>query len=180
MRRLITAVFLTLLLCFTPLAGCKRRRPRVETIEESANSAPPGVASTISMGDPRSSAQLVKGFHAIEQNAWRWTTGSFSVMIQPPPGPPQGVNLVVSFGLPEPVIEKLKSITLSATFNGTPLPAETFSTPGDHIYSKPVPAPALAASPARADFTLDKFLPAGMMDQRELGVVVKSIGLERK
>jgi len=179
MRRLIPALLLSIV-CIGALGGCKRRHPRVETIEESPGGPSTAVASTINMGDPRSSTQLVKGFHSIEQNAWRWTAGSFSVMLQPPPGAPQSVNLVVSFGLPEPVIDKLKSVTLSATYNGAALPSETFSTPGDHVYLKPVPASAMTTNVARADFTLDKFLPAGAVDQRELGIVVKSISLESK
>jgi hypothetical protein len=43
-----------------------------------------------------------------------------------------------------------------------------------------VPASALSSDAVSAEFALDKFLPPGTVDQRELGVVVTSIGFEAK
>lgn len=171
---------LTLLLCLCALLvpACKRReKARVETVEESSS----GPASTVSMADPKRTSQLVKGFYDIEQNAWRWTMGKFSVTLRPPAGSAQkGAMLVVHFAVPGSVTERLKQVTLSATVNGTALPPETYSKDGEQIYRKDVPASALSGDAVTVDFSLDKFLPAGTVDQRELGVVVTSIGLETK
>jgi hypothetical protein len=60
------------------------------------------------------------------------------------------------------------------------LPAETYTRPGDHIYRQDVPPSALSAAVATVDFSLDKSLPAGTLDQRELGIVVESVGFEAK
>ena len=56
----------------------------------------------------------------------------------------------------------------------------TYTTAGDHTYSKDVPASALNTDAVTVDFALDKFLPPGTVDQRELGIVVTSIGFESK
>lgn len=174
MRKLIVLLCFTLVL----IPACKRReRAKVQTIEETGSS----LASTISMADPKQSAQLLKGFHDVEQNAWRWTMGKFSVVLSPPPASAQrGASLVVHFAVPASVTERLKAVSLSANVNGTALAPETYSKDGEQIYQRDVPAAALKGDSARVDFSLDKFLPAGAVDQRELGIVVTSIGLEAK
>ena len=42
--------------------------------------------STVHAADPKSSIQLIKGFHGVEQNSWRWTMGRFAVTLKPPIG----------------------------------------------------------------------------------------------
>lgn len=159
-------------------AGCKRhKKPKVETVEEAA----PAMASMVNVADPRTSTQLLKGFYDIEQNAWRWTMKKFSVTLRPPLNAPQhGASLVVKFAIPDAVMSRLKSMTLSATVNGASIAPETYTTAGDHTYSKDVPASALNTDAVTADFTLDKALPSGTVDERELGIVVTSIGFEAK
>ncbi len=158
--------------------GCKRqKKARVETIEESG----PQLTSVINMADPHQSVQLLKGFYDIEQNAWRWTMGKFSVTLRPPLSAPQkGATLQVKFAVPDPVIARLKSFTLTANVNGTAVPGETFSKAGEHTYSKDVPASAFGPDAITVEFALDKFLAPGTVDQRELGIVVSSIGFEPK
>ena len=176
MRRLIGVLCLCALGFAFP--ACKRReKARVQTVEETSI----GLASTVSMADPKQAAQLAKGFYDIEQNAWRWTMGHFSVVLRPPAGAAQkGATLVVHFAVPGSITERLKQVALSATVNGTALPAETYSKEGEQVYAKDVPASALAGDAVTVNFSLDKFVPAGTIDQRELGIVVTSIGLEAK
>lgn len=170
MRRLILAAALA-----ASLACNRNKKVNVEVVEEQST----GLASVVHVADPKASIQLVKGFHEIEQNAWRWTMGKFAVTLAPPQGGAQkGANLVLKFSIPEPVADKLKSITLSANVNGTPVAAETFDKSGEHVYSKPVPAAALGGDAVGVEFALDKFFPPGQIDQRELGVVVSTIGFE--
>src|SRR3954470_7412215 len=129
MRRLIKTALpvscLAVALAFGS-TGCKRqRKPRVETVEESA----PGLAAVVNMADPRASAQLLKGFYDVEQNAWRWTMGKFSVTLRPPLNAAQhGATLVVKFAIPDAVLSRTKSMTLSATVNGAQIPGETYTT----------------------------------------------------
>src|SRR5438874_696322 len=159
-------------------AGCKRaKKTRVEATDEVGAV----MESVVNVADPRASAQLLKGFHGVEGNAWRWTMGKFSVTLRSPLNASQkGATLVVKLSIPEPVIKNVKSTTLTANVNGAPIPGETYSKPGDYVYSKDVPASALGADAVSVEFALDKFIPPGAVDQRELGIVVSSIGFEAK
>jgi hypothetical protein len=156
------------------LAGCSRSEP-----EAPAPAAEPAssLASVIQVANPQSASQLVKGFHAVEQNAWRWTEKHFSVALKPPaPGKP--ATLQLKFSLPEVLLKKLQSITLTATVGGVALPSESYTQPGAHVYAQSVPANALAGESVQVDFTLDKALGPDENDRRELGVVVSAVGLE--
>jgi hypothetical protein len=174
MRR-ASAVWLLILAC-APVA-CKRQRPTVQTIEEEG----PALATVVRMADPHAAGQLLSGFYPIEQNAWRWTAGHFSVLLHTPRGAAQnGATLHLTFSVPEGVIAKLRSISLSASVNGTPLGAESYTKSGQFTYSRDVPARAMHGGSAKVDFALDKALPPTPSDQRELGVVAASVGFEAK
>ncbi len=150
----------------------------VETIEEPAVSE---LAPMVHAADPKAAFQFVKGFHEIEQNAWRWTMREFAVTLRPPAqAAEKGAVLRLKLTVPEPVIARLKMITLTARAGGTALAAESYSKPGDYVYTREVPASALAGDAVSVEFSLDKALPPGEVDQRELGVVVTSVGLELK
>jgi hypothetical protein len=175
MRRLTLAVAALLAALAAP--ACKRPTPRVDTIEDENLPA----LSFVRAADWNARAQLLSGFHQIEEGGWRWTTGKFSVILAPPPGAAQkGARLVLDFSVPEVVIARRKSVTLSAAVEGHPLAPETCPNPGQYTYSRDVPAVVLGASAVKIDFALDKFLAAGEIERRELGVVVRSVALEPK
>jgi hypothetical protein len=71
-------------------------------------------------------------------------------------------------------------MSLSASVNGTPLSPESYTLPGEFTYSRDVPANLLAGESAKVDFSLDKTMPPSGSDQRELGVVVSTVGLAPK
>jgi hypothetical protein len=173
MRRL---AFLAIVLA-TAMSCGRREGVEVQATEEGTAA----LASVIHVADPKTTSQLVKGFHVVEQNAWRWTMGNFVVVLRPPLGAAQkGATLNVRLSVPHPVIDRLKAVKLTATVGGSTLPAETYSTPGEHVFSREVPAAALASDAVTVEFTLDKFLASGTVDQRELGIVVSTIGLDPK
>lgn len=161
------------------LMGCRAPESApVETIEEPAV---PELAPMVHAADPKGAFQLVRGFHEIEQNAWRWTMREFVVTLRPPAqAAEKGAVLRLKFTVPEPVIAKLKAITLAARVGGASLVPETYSKPGDYVYTRDVPASALAGDVVSVEFSLDKAIPPSPADQRELGVVVTSVGLETK
>ncbi len=135
----------------------------------------------VNAADPRAAFQLTRGFHTVEQNAWRWTTGSFAATLKPPAGAAQkGASLQLKFVVPGVVISKLKSMTLTATVNGQKLPPETYTTEGEYTFSRDVPASALQQEAVNVEFNLDKFLPASPEDQRDLGVIMTMVGFEAK
>jgi hypothetical protein len=157
--------------------ACKRANVRhVDTIEEA-----PRLASLVHMGDRTMAFQLVSGFHDVEANAWRWTMQKFSVNLRPPArSSQQGAVLELHLTVPPPTIEKLGSITLSASLGGAALAPETYSKAGEYTYRRDVPAIALGGDSARIDFQLDRAIPPGEADKRELGIVASSVALIAK
>jgi hypothetical protein len=160
------------------LAGCRsKHKVKVDATEEEA----PTLAATVHTADPRAATQLISGFYGVEDQSWRWTAGKFAVLLRPPRGSAQkGATLQLKFAVPEPVISKLKTVSLSAAINGTTLAPETYTKAGEYTYSRDVPANLLAGEAVKVDFALDKALPPGEADQRELGVVAQAIGFEPK
>jgi len=160
-RRLIAAFALLALVGASE--GCRRKKK--------INAREDGLASVVNVADPADSAQLVRGFSNVEADAWRWSTSKFSVVLRPPAGAAQnGAKLQLVFTLHDAVVNKLGPVTVNATVNGTPVGAETFSTPGDYTYSDVV----------TVEFTTDKSLAPTAQDKRELALIVKTIGLVSK
>jgi hypothetical protein len=168
---------LVLTLAFAP-AGCKRKaKVRVQTAEEEA----PRMASSVSMGDPRSASQLIAGFYTIEQNSWRWTARQFTIVLRPPFGAAEkGAALKMRLTIPDPVIAQIKTVSLTASVDGHPLPPETYAKPGQYTFTRDVAASLLTGESTRIEFQLDKTMAPANGDVRELGIVAQSIGLEPK
>jgi hypothetical protein len=133
------------------------------------------------MGDPKVEPQLVTGFYGVEAGAWRWAGKQFTVTLRPPFGASQkGGKLTVKVAVPQVTIDKLKTISLSATVGDSALPPETYTTAGEFFYVRDVPASALTGESVRVDFQLDKAMAPAPPDIRELGIIVHTIGLESK
>jgi len=170
---------LTLGLCLVSLTGCKRRDQKIAVQQTDEDSAT--LATMIFMGDAKTAPQLLKGFYNMEQGAWRWTMGQFAVALRPPrSGAVRGATLHLKFVFPEAVQSKLKSISLSAALNGNPLGAEAYTKAGELEYTRDIDRKLLVGDAVNVEFTLDKFLPAGAIEQRELGVIATSVGFEAK
>ena len=174
MRRLAAALALLVALA----AGCKKRDPiKTEPTDESGVTLKP----VIKMSDPQSAIQLLKGFHDIEQSAWRWTASQFVVALKTPPGARErGGVVVMAFAAPEPVIQKSGPITITAKAGGTELGRATYSKAGQHTFKAEAPAPMLKPEVFTVEFQTDKFLTPSGSDLRELALIVSSIGLEAK
>jgi hypothetical protein len=176
-RRRAAGAWLVLLLAFAPL-GCKRANSiHVQQTEEAA----PRLASVVHVSDPKVEAQLVSGFYGIEGNAWRWTARQFTVVLRAPSGAAErGATLELDLTVPPVVIDKLKTVSLSATADGHPLPPETYTTSGQFRYKRDIPPATLTNQSVRVEFQLDKAMPPSNGDMRELGIIVGSAGLEAK
>ena len=112
--------------------GCKSKKVRVGSTDEET----PKMQSVLNMGDPKVEPQLVTGFHGIEAAAWRWTEKQFTVALRPPFGASQkGAKLTVKLTVPPVTIEKLKSISLSATAGGSTLPPKRIPHPANILTS---------------------------------------------
>ena len=118
---------------------------------------------------------------ATEDNAWRWTSKDFSVNLRPPIGAAaQGAVLNFAFSFPQVAVDKLHSVTVSATVNRTALPPQTYSAEGQAEYKRDIASNLLSGDSVRVDFHLDKAMPPGNGDMRQLGVIARSVGLDAK
>jgi hypothetical protein len=172
MRRLTAAAGMLALLVLSQ-ADCQRQNARPASVEDDA---PP--MTVVSMGDPRGAAQLIRGFYGNENNSWRWTAKNFAVTLaRPSIGARNGARLEMSFNLLEANLQKTGAITISAKLNGAALPPETFSMAGNFTYARDISASELPGKTALAEFNVDKALPPGDGDTRELALVVTAIGL---
>jgi hypothetical protein len=177
MRKLIIVVVGLAPLLAAPM-GCQRKQPvKVEVVEEDA----PKLATVVHVADPRATVQLVKGFYELEQGSWRWTASKFAVALRPPRGAlERGVTLQLKFAIAEAVLGRVKSMTLKARSGKVDLGAETYSESGEHVYAREVPASILGGEVVLFEFEVDKFLPPGAVEQRELALIVTTVGLELK
>lgn len=176
MRRLALSVLIALLALASP--ACKRK-PKTQDQPASEQPALP-LVSVVQVNDPAASAQLVRGFHSLEANSWRWTMRKFTVALKPPPGSAQnGARLSLKFTIPEIAFKQMGPTTVTAVINGLALPPETYSKPGDYVYTRDVPASALGGDVVAVDFASDKgFSSPG--DARELALIAVSIALAPK
>ena len=171
--------FLACLLLLS-LGACRGRHSRTEVKNEEPEPGPRFV-SALKMADQAAATQLLKGFYGVEGGAWRWTAGEFHVLLRPPLAAAQkGAVLTLAFSIPDVLIQKLGAVSLSASAGTSKLKSENYSKPGAYTFSADVPAALLAGESITIDFALDKSLPAGSVDQRELGLVATAVGLESK
>ena len=176
LQRLILTIPLLLAASFA--TGCKSGEPDLtgRTEEEVASPRP---AAGIQVADPRAAPQLVAGWWDVEDHAWRWTARKFAVVLRAPIGAARrGATLRFNFTLPDVVFSHFKSLTLSASVEGTPLAPETYRRPGSAVYTREISAAILSAPSIRIDFGLDNAFSPGNGDPRQLGVIAHSLGLE--
>lgn len=157
-------------------AGCKKpvRVKADAPVEDEV-----GLKSVVAMADVAASLQLVRGFHALEDKSWRWTEGKFTATLRRPlDGDKKGASLFVKFTVPGPLLQRVPTFTLAANVNGTAIPGETYSKVGEYVYRQNVPAAALQKDAVTVEYAMDKFLAAGVVEGRELGLIVHALGLE--
>lgn len=115
------------------------------------------------LADPWLDADLDGGWHAMENDSWRWTERIFAVRLT---RTVLGRSVLhFRFTSPGPV-------RLQAIVDGAFLPQSEFPSAGEHTYAQPIPATAAQGDHLSIRFELDQALtpPA---DGRELGVQVK-------
>jgi hypothetical protein len=171
--RPLTVVGLFAILLAT--GACKRSARHV---------APAELLSVLPMDHPSAGAQLVHGFYVLEEDKWRWTSSRFGVILRPPTAQgdsaQDGARLELMLTIPDVVVRELGSVTLSATAAQSPLAPEKYTKAGDYVYARDVPASALGGASVSIEFVTDKAIPAGKIEQRELALVVTSVGLVPK
>jgi len=166
------------------LCGCPSNEPEsaIPLPEEEPEPGAVQLLSVIHVAHPQASEHLLSGFHSLEQRAWRWTEGTFAVLLEPPPPVPMHTpELEFVFSLPPVVLETAGGpITISATVDGEELEPEIYDAAGENLtYVREIPEGILDdAEPVRVEFTVDKPMPPSDRDPRELGVIAVQIGIQ--
>ncbi len=115
------------------------------------------------------------GFHSVEGGGWRWTEGAFTIVMQRPPGE---AELALEFNIAEATIERLGPLLLTASINGAPLASQEYRQAGPQRFVWRLTASG--SGDVAVHFHLSKFLKRGAVDQRELGIIVKSVGISKR
>src|SRR5581483_6559319 len=122
---------------------------------------------------PPSTFRLMRGWHNLEHEAWRWTDRVFSMEIHSAVAL-QPATLRFVFQLPDVVFTKTPALTLSARVNGSALASRIYSTPGEHEYIAQVPS--VKAGTALVEFELSHAIAPTDTDRRQLGLLVDFTG----
>ena len=114
--------------------------------------------------------RFVCGFHEVEPDGWRWTERRFSVECGPVASAAD-VALTLDIAMPESVLDAYHgAVELRLRVNGHDVGAQALNCVGEHTLDWTIrnPGPGIL----RLDFELDKAMPPGAADQRELGIIV--------
>ncbi len=172
MRRLIGTLVLVSVLTGV---SCKTRKPRNEVLVDDNEAT---VSEVVPANDSRVTSQLVRGFYELESGTWRWTMPKFAIRFLVPAGAKEkGAVLKADLVLPEVIFKSTGPIRLTATAGGKSLGEQPLAQVGDHSISYSIPAEALTTETITVEFTLDKTLPPGAVDPRELGLIFIKSGL---
>ena len=132
------AITLVALSLATGLTACKKDEAEARPLGPPPSASPaqpaagdsagassvPQLSSSVTTGNPSSAHQLVEGFFAIEDSAWRWTGKSFSVNLAVPSSAKSaGATLRFKFAIPDAAFAKYQSLTVSAQVDSTAVPA---------------------------------------------------------
>lgn len=133
------------------------------------------------MGDPAATRQLVGGFYSVEGKSWRWTARDFVISFRTPPDATRrGALVSLEFVVPDIVIQKLSTVHLAAAVRGRQIATEQFSAPGSYTFKAEIPAELCGSTDTVIDFHLDKAIPPGGGDGRELGVIATAAALRTR
>jgi hypothetical protein len=120
----------------------------------------------LEMKDPEAENHIVSGIYTLEQNEWRWTGQSATVLLKNP-GKPMAV--AAEFRL----YDKSPGRTVTLTVDGEAVVSKKYETADRYTL---ISTPAMGKSDTvSVGLTIDKsFRVSG--DQRELGLILVSIG----
>jgi hypothetical protein len=136
---------------------------------------------SVTMSNVDGTRQLAAGIYNAENNKWRWTAGDFSIVLATPHvASTHGADLVFAFYIPDAIMSRTGPVTLSAYLNQVEVGVTTYRTAGAQRFSAMIPPGLLRQSPVAIDFHLDRYVPRGVLDARELGFVAESVSLASK
>ena len=116
------------------------------------------------------------GFHEVEDGGWRWTKGIFTITLVRPDFEAEGV---LELNIAEASIARLGPLTLSVVVDGKIVGKQQYSEAGRQrlVWRMEPIAGGAGERPVTMRFELDRYFKPGEVDQRELGVIVKSMAV---
>ena len=110
------------------------------------------------------------GWHAPEDNAWRWTARSFGLEVTPPAGAAIS-EFALRFEVPAAVLEGGGRVSLSCDIEGNPAGSITCTSPESLEFRGRFPH-LLSDRPIRLDFNVESGYTPPNGEERDLGVIV--------
>ncbi|MEO7651478.1 MAG: methyltransferase domain-containing protein, partial [Bryobacteraceae bacterium] len=112
--------------------------------------------------------ELLSGWYGLEPAGHRWTERRFAVGVRAAAG---HAELRLHYAVTDQLFAHTGAVVLTARTGGRALPGQRSAKPGNFIYTVEL------SGPATVHFELDKAIPAGAIEERELGVAVASVEL---
>jgi SAM-dependent methyltransferase len=117
-------------------------------------------------------SELVRGWHELEKDCWRWTERAFAVRLRQTAARTEQSTLRSRFHVPIAIMSKHKRLHLRVNVNGEPLPSLECVAAGDQLYVCQIPKRMWVDGSVFLEFELDKALQPSPSDWRELGLLV--------
>ncbi|MFO0363412.1 MAG: hypothetical protein ACK55F_01820 [Acidobacteriota bacterium] len=175
MRRVVGSLAVLLLLA---TVCCQARKRRLEVLVD--DTEPADVREQVAANDASVSGQLVRGFYEVESGAWRWTMPRFAIRFRVPAGAREkGAVLRAALVLPDVIFRSTGPVTLAVSAAGKRLDAQTMTVAGNHSLAWRIPAAEMVSETITLEFSLDKEVPPGAVDPRELGLIFLRADLSR-
>lgn len=112
--------------------------------------------------------ELLSGWHGLEPGGHRWTERRFAIAVR---GAAGYAELRLHYAVTDQLLARTGAVVLTASVGGRTFPGQRSAKPGNFVYTVEL------SDPATVYFELDKALPAGAIEERELGVAVSSVEL---
>jgi hypothetical protein len=159
----------------------RNAQPEMISNEDVAQIQPVVHSRSFTMRNPDETRQLAAGFYGVENSDWRWTAGEFSVVLASPRGAStRGAHLVFEFDIPDVIMRRTGPVTLTAYLNEAEIGTTAYTGTGTQRFYAVAPPKLFKQTPVVIDFHLDRSVPGGVLDDRELGVVARTVSLERE
>jgi 2-polyprenyl-3-methyl-5-hydroxy-6-metoxy-1,4-benzoquinol methylase len=137
-----------------------------------------GILKSTKLNDPADSAALLDGWHALEQNRWRWTERRFGLRFEGVPPSAASAVLRIEFRVHERLLAKVERVSLAVTINGVRLEMAEYRLAGQHVYERHLDPEILRAGPVTARFELNASIEPDGSDPRERGLIVCAVALD--
>jgi hypothetical protein len=135
--------------------------------------------SSFSVGDLRARPQLLSGWYGVEEGSWRWMAREAEVALAPPADGPLVFEMQLYLP-PGHMARAGGSVTVSILAGGQLLGAHPYTEPGSYSLVEPLPRELVSHPLTKLTIRLNRAVPPGKGDRRELGLVVQRLGLAAK